>query len=115
MRKRKENLEVASHFWAHSTREGFKNFLKEQFDCGRQDIGSSPVHEAILRAGFFGLIRTNLDQVFEHHGANLDPAFYPQMLDTPGLLHQRGFFAKIHGCIKRTGNPDDFLLTKESY
>jgi hypothetical protein len=107
-------LEVAQAFKQQTRPDQFVAFLKAELD--RPDLCSSTLHEVILKTAFRGIITTNFDMMFEHQSNRLQPLVYPQFLGDIDSFRRAGFFAKIHGCIRTTGNPaENLVLTEESY
>jgi hypothetical protein len=54
--------------------------------------------------------------VFEKQAEAIEPLVYPQCLDDVNSF-QRYFFAKLHGCIRKTSRPlaENLILTEKSY
>ena len=114
MLRQGKHLQVALTFKQRTRPDQFAAFLKHALDP--VDLCSSEVHEVLLRTAFRGIITTNFDMIFEHQSNRLQPLVYPQFLDDIDSFRKPGFFAKIHGCIRNTGNPaENLILTEDGY
>lgn len=109
-----KHLQVALAFRQRTRPDQFSAFLKHALDPA--DLCPSEIHQVILSAGFRGIITTNFDMVFEHQSNRLQSLVYPQFLDDIDSFRRPSFFAKIHGCIRNTGNvAENLILTEDGY
>jgi len=109
-----KHLSVAEVYRGKTRPDQFAEFLRSQLDP--PDISASPLHEQVLRIGFRGILCMNFDTVFEHSSDRVEPLIYPHCLEDIDAFRRQGFFAKIHGCIRASGDPArSLVLTDESY